>query len=1074
MGFLFKRNNTTNRADIIGDFQINSASYGETVPEVLGTTRVSGNIIYWDDFTAHEHKHTSRTGKGGGSKHTEIDYTYTVAAAIALCEGPIAGIGKVWKDKEVYEYPQADIQLSLYKGEYGQEPWPYVVSKHPEKALPYSGLAYMAGVVDLGNRGSLPTYNFEVKGKLLETGDGIDVNPADYILYVLKAAGIEDVKIEGIENFRKYCAAADILISTPPDESAKKAQQIINDIAEITNCYLFWSDDRLKIVPLADKAVGDWNPKKEIQYNLTADDLIPGSDGQLVIYKRKDSSETYNQATVEFINRSNGYEKETVSFEVVADVQKNGMKPASKKTAHYLYTKKRAQYYAEQLAMKRLYSKNQYTFHLDWAFCRLEPGDLVTLTDELCQLDRQVVVITAVNEAADGELEITAEGKPPGTYAPARYDVHENERPFTDYNVPAPGIDHYAIVQTPGDVSGNELLLGVTAPSGWGGCTVWVSDTGDSYKEAGKITAQARIGRLAAAMTAESTSCTVELFSGELRGGSAIDAQRGNTLIWIDGECLSYEGATLQPDGRYLLTDLVRGQYATIANNHAEDSQCVRIDEALFHAPYRTEDIGKKIWIKCASVNMFGSNEQDLAEVQAIEYTIQPYYIPEVRDLAVYTKYYDLGDGVSSFDVIATFAPPQITSFDTAEGWYKEGSGDWKYGGNGDGQIVISGCELGHTYDIRIRVKDRHGNYSQGLIKRLTVEMKSEVPNTPQGFAVTFGNAATFNWLEVRNADIDFYEIRHDLNPGQEIGRIGKSTNTTYVGTLTERTGRVYLYSHNPMKGYSAPAMLEYSVKAPKVPTHITAKGGMSGIGVTFDPVPLGCRGANVYVDDAVYFTPTNSFSLILAPGVYRVRVAYTDIFGEGEKSGEQLATVKLELDKSIISREALGLDEIDKNIAKIEAEVGTVKSDVTGLQTKLTQTAEGLQQSVTDLKTNVQTQLSQFSNSIDLRVSNAIKGLDGDGLISRINLSTSGVRIDGKLIHVTGQALFDDNIVTPKMIQAGAVTADKLQVESLDTISARIGTLRTATSGARTEIKDNLIEVYDANDKLRVRMGVW
>ena len=396
MGFLFKKNNTTNRADIIGDFQINSASYGETVPEVLGTIRVSGNIIYWDDFTAHEHKHTSRTGKGGGSKHTEIDYTYTVAAAIALCEGPISGIGKVWKDKEVYDYPQADIQLSLYKGEYGQEPWPYVVSKHPEKALPYSGLAYMAGVVDLGNRGSLPTYNFEVKGKLLETGDGIDVNPADYILYVLKAAGIEDVKIEGIENFRKYCAAADILISTPPDELAKKAQQIINDIAEITNCYLFWSDDRLKIVPLADKAVGDWNPKKEIQYNLTADDLIPGSDGQLVIYKRKDSSETYNQATVEFINRANGYEKETVSFEVVADVQKNGMKPASKKTAHYLYTKKRAQYYAEQLAMKRLYSKNQYTFHLDWAFCRLEPGDLVTLTDELCQLDRQVVVITVV------------------------------------------------------------------------------------------------------------------------------------------------------------------------------------------------------------------------------------------------------------------------------------------------------------------------------------------------------------------------------------------------------------------------------------------------------------------------------------------------------------------------------------------------------------------------------------------------------------------------------------------------------------------------------------------------------
>ena len=344
MGFLFNRGkNTTNRADMIADFQINSASYGEVVPEVLGTTRLSGNIIYYDDFTPHEHRSTTRTGKGGGSKHTEITYTYTVACAIGLCEGPIAGIGKVWRDKEIYTYPSEKIELTAYNGDYGQTPWPYVLSKHPEKALPYSGLAYMAGVVDLGERGSLPQFNFEIRGKLLDTGDGIDVNPADYIVHVLKSIGIDDVSIDGLENYRAYCKAADILISTPPDSKSSKAQNVINDIAEITNSLVFWSTDRLKIVPLADKPIGDWSPANQIQYNLTADDLIPASDGQLIVYKRKDSSETYNQATVEFINRANSYEKETVSFEVVADVQKNGLKPASKKTAHYLYTKTRAQ-----------------------------------------------------------------------------------------------------------------------------------------------------------------------------------------------------------------------------------------------------------------------------------------------------------------------------------------------------------------------------------------------------------------------------------------------------------------------------------------------------------------------------------------------------------------------------------------------------------------------------------------------------------------------------------------------------------------------------------------------------------
>ena len=40
--------------------------------------------------------------------------------------------------------------------------------------------------------------------------------------------------------------------------------------------------------------------------------------------------------------------------------------------------------------------------------------------------------------------------------------------------------------------------------------------------------------------------------------------------------------------------------------------------------------------------------------------------------------------------------------------------------------------------------------------------------------------------------------------------------------------------------------------------------------------------------------------------------------------------------------------------------------------------------------------------------------------------------------------------------------------------ITAKIGELKTADTGARTVIKDNLIEVYEENNVLRVRMGVW
>lgn len=1042
MGFLFKGRNTTNRADMISDFMINTASYGEVVPEVLGTTRLSGNIIYYDDFTPHEHKTTTRTGKGGGSKHTEITYTYTVACAIGLCEGPIQGIGKVWRDKEIYDYPNEKIELTAYKGDYGQAPWPYVISKHPDKALPYSGLAYMAGVVDLGERGSLPQYNFEIKGKLLETGDGVDVNPADYIVHVLKSIGIDDVNIDGLEHYREYCKAADILISTPPDSRSSKAQTVINDIAEITNSLVFWSTDRLKIVPLADKPIGTWSPYNQIQYNLNADDLIPASDGQLVVYKRKDSSESYNQATVEFINRANGYEKETVAFEIVADVQKNGLKPASKKSAHYLYTKARAQYYAEQLAMKRLYAKNQYTFRLDWAFCRLEPGDLVTLTDELCGLNKQIVVITSVSEAADGQLEITAEGKPPGTYAPAKYNVHENERPFIDYNQSAPSVNDVAIFQTVGDVGGNQIFVGVNAPSGWGGCSVWVSDNGENYRSIGSITQQARMGKLKYGFAQNGNFCNVVLNQGVLKSGTHVDAERANTLCWINGEALSYETVETHPDNWYTLRGLVRGQYGTNAINHGANERFVRVDEALFHYPYRKEDINKTVYLKFTSLNVFGSNEQGLDEVREYQYKIVPYYIPEVNNLTLFTKYYKIGNGVLSFDVVAQFDTPLINSFDTVELWYREGNAAWKYGGNGNGQISISGCELGHTYEVKAIVKDVHGNTSQGVTKSITVAMKTEVPNAPQGFSITFSDKANFNWLEVRNADIDFYELRLDTRTGQNDGLIGKSNNTTYSGILRNRTGKVYLYAHNPSKGYGAPAELTYNVPQPKQPTNLKATANINGIGVTFEAIPANCKGANVYVDSKVYFTTTNALTIPLEAGVYNVKVAYVDIFGEGPATQPVSVAVKAKIDKALLDMESLGISDMDKAVKALKSEVGTVKSDISGFSSKLIDQANAFQRTVNDLNRNVSSQITQISNGIELKVTNALGKLDGKELISRINLTPAGTRIDGKLLHVTGAALFDDNIITNKMLQADSVNARNIQVNSLSSISVNTGDL--------------------------------
>ena len=406
MGFFGKGRTTVSRADKISEFTVATAEYGAAVMEVLGTTRISGNVIEYDDFTAVEHKETQRTGKGGKkSKSVTITYTYTAACILGLCEGPVADVLRIWVGKEVYDYPTDRVPLTLFKGAANQQPWPYMVGKHPDKALPYPGLAYMAGVIDLGESASMPSYNFEVAGKLLETGDGVDVNPMDYILYVLEKVGQGDAKFQGADNFRKYCAAAGLLISTPMDAtSTQKAREIVNDIAELCGAYIFWSNDSYKIVPLADRPVGSWRPDKTIRYDLTPDDFIPQSGGECVTWSRKDSSEQYNRFTVEYHNRANGYEKESVTYEDASDIAERGVVQAPTIQAGYIYTKARAVMVAESAARRSAVGKNQYKFKLGWAFCRLEPGDLVRLTDEASGIVEQVAMITGVSEDAVFDL----------------------------------------------------------------------------------------------------------------------------------------------------------------------------------------------------------------------------------------------------------------------------------------------------------------------------------------------------------------------------------------------------------------------------------------------------------------------------------------------------------------------------------------------------------------------------------------------------------------------------------------------------------------------------------------------
>ncbi|MER0238672.1 glycoside hydrolase TIM-barrel-like domain-containing protein [Fulvimarina sp. MAC8] len=117
------------------------ADEGGGVPRVYGTARIAGQVIWGTRFE--EDIDTERHGGKGGPPSVEVTtYSYFGNFAVGLCEGPIAGIRRIWADGEEIDQTRHDIRL--YRGHESQEPDPLIEAKQGGGNAPaYRGIAYL-------------------------------------------------------------------------------------------------------------------------------------------------------------------------------------------------------------------------------------------------------------------------------------------------------------------------------------------------------------------------------------------------------------------------------------------------------------------------------------------------------------------------------------------------------------------------------------------------------------------------------------------------------------------------------------------------------------------------------------------------------------------------------------------------------------------------------------------------------------------------------------------------------------------------------------------------------------------
>ncbi len=176
----------------VGSLQFQTSQKGGMIPLVYGTTRAAPNLIDYDDFTATPASSGLKGKGGGGGKSGNQQYNYSASVILGVCQGPVAGFGTVWWDKNTAPLSGLPGLSTINLGADGQASDPFWITNHPAKALGYSGTAnFTLDNYQLGTTATLPNFSVEVIG--IEAGSGIngfDANPAAIVTDFLTNAAI--------------------------------------------------------------------------------------------------------------------------------------------------------------------------------------------------------------------------------------------------------------------------------------------------------------------------------------------------------------------------------------------------------------------------------------------------------------------------------------------------------------------------------------------------------------------------------------------------------------------------------------------------------------------------------------------------------------------------------------------------------------------------------------------------------------------------------------------------------------------------------------------------------------------
>jgi hypothetical protein len=682
---LFRSNRANNPDPVAVSLRVQSSLQGVPIPIGCGRTRWAGNLIDYAGFVATPVKSPGSKGglSGSAGKGDTGQYTYQVSGIVSLGEGGIASIDRIFNGNaidflttpttaELDDLNGIGINsdnLTTGNGTYntifhtgnwtdGPDSW-WTSQYASQTALAYPGQAYVIFPnLGLGNSASFPSFNFDCTWVLNSDipALGPDANPSDWVNAFLTNQdwGVQGFPPSAIGDFataQNYWRATGMLISVALTAPVT-ANSHLKSLMDSLNADFRWSNGKLDIVPYGDIPVSangySYSPDSTPIYDLGVDDFLPNqgslgsasSSGKVTVaFSRTDTSDIFNKFQVEYLDRVNLYNPVTIYATDDASITSQGrLRLSDLQQNHYFCLAGAASMSCALQLHRARTTANTYQFTVGRQFVLLDVLDMVAISEPALGLVTQLVRITEIQENADSTLTMTAEEVPLTASAPV-YARQQSLGQARNNSIAPGSIITPLIFELPGQLThALEIQVAVSGqnPASWGGCTIWVSADGTNYDTVGDVTTAARMGALTAALPSVSTTpdgptldtantMAVDLSesAGVLDSGTSADLAALATLCLVESELVAYQLAVLASASHYDLTTLERGCYGTQASvaTHAIGASFVRLDNAIYKWVYTNSLIGKPLYFKFTSFNIYGTNEENLADVTEYSYT---------------------------------------------------------------------------------------------------------------------------------------------------------------------------------------------------------------------------------------------------------------------------------------------------------------------------------------------------------------------------------------------------------------------------------------------------------------------